>query len=139
MITVWFLACKITNLNFEDTNTYNVYLYGSGTSQKVTFYRLLTINFGCFGYFQPTFCETIYTLLEYTESVQFMWMLVEGIHLHNIIAVSFFSGKPNYVFYYILGWGKSDNTESLTVATHSRMGKSSIYPKSNCRDTSWNG
>ncbi|XP_022310010.2 PDF receptor-like [Crassostrea virginica] len=53
----------------------------------------------------PTFCETIYTLLEYTESVQFMWMLVEGIHLHNIIAVSFFSGKPNYVFYYILGWG----------------------------------
>ncbi|XP_061180385.1 PDF receptor-like [Saccostrea echinata] len=53
----------------------------------------------------PTFCETIYTLLEYTVSVQFMWMFVEGIHLHNIIAVSFFSGKPNYFVYYILGWG----------------------------------
>ncbi|XP_048754972.2 PDF receptor-like [Ostrea edulis] len=52
----------------------------------------------------PTFCETIYTLLEYTESVQFMWMFVEGIHLHNIIAVSFFSGKPNYFVYYVLGW-----------------------------------
>ena len=106
--------------------TYNVNIYESGTSQKVTFYRLLTINFSCFGYFQPTFCETIYTLLEYTESVQFMWMLVEGIHLHNIIAVSFFSGKPNYVFYYILGWGKSDNTGSFTVATHTGMGKSRI-------------
>lgn len=105
-------------------------IYESGTSQKVTFYRLLTINFGRFGDFQPTFCETIYTLLEYTESVQFMWMLVEGIHLHNIIAVSFFSGKPNYVFYYILGWGKSDNTGSLTVATHPGMVKSSIYRKS---------
>lgn len=46
-----------------------------------------------------------------------MWMLVEGIHLHNIIAVSFFSGKPNYIFYYILGWGKNGSNAYNITAT----------------------
>lgn len=44
-------------------------------------------------------------------------MLVEGIHLHNIIAVSFFSGKPNYIFYYILGWGKTSSNACNVTAT----------------------
>lgn len=35
-----------------------------------------------------------------------MWMLVEGIYLYNIIVVLFFLGKFNYIFYYMLGWGK---------------------------------
>lgn len=34
-----------------------------------------------------------------------MWMLIEGLFLHNMIAVSVFSGKPNYFIFYIIGWG----------------------------------
>ena len=47
------------------------------------------------------------TLVEYTKTVMFMWMFIEGMYLHNMLVVSVFSGKPNYVLYYLLGWGKS--------------------------------
>ncbi|KAK0044931.1 PDF receptor, partial [Biomphalaria pfeifferi] len=56
-------------------------------------------------YDTPIFCEILYSLLEYTKTVKFMWMFVEGIYLHNMIAVSVFSGKPNYVIFYTIGWG----------------------------------
>ncbi|XP_025095662.1 PDF receptor-like [Pomacea canaliculata] len=56
-------------------------------------------------YDTPVFCEILYSLLEYTKTVKFMWMFVEGLYLHNMIAVAFFSGKPNYVLFYSLGWG----------------------------------
>ncbi|XP_070211593.1 PDF receptor-like [Littorina saxatilis] len=56
-------------------------------------------------YDTPIFCEALYALQEYTKTVKFMWMFVEGLYLHNMIAVAFFSGKPNYLVYYSLGWG----------------------------------
>jgi len=33
-------------------------------------------------------------------------MLIEGMYLHNQIAVSVFSKKPNYIIFYALGWGE---------------------------------
>ncbi|XP_059148370.1 PDF receptor-like [Physella acuta] len=56
-------------------------------------------------YDTPIFCEVLYSLLEYTKTVKFMWMFIEGIYLHNMIAVSVFSGKPNYIVFYSIGWG----------------------------------
>ncbi|KAL3831653.1 hypothetical protein ACJMK2_023381 [Sinanodonta woodiana] len=56
-------------------------------------------------YDTPVLCETLYSLLEYTKTVTFMWMLIEGVYLHNMIAVSVFSKKPNYVVFYAAGWG----------------------------------
>ena len=56
--------------------------------------------------FQPILCEILLTLMEYTKTVMFMWMFIEGIYLHNMVAVSVFSGGPNYIVYYLLGWGK---------------------------------
>ncbi|KAL8578662.1 hypothetical protein ACOMHN_007120 [Nucella lapillus] len=56
-------------------------------------------------YDTPIFCEILYAMLEYTKTVKFMWMFVEGLYLHNMIAVAFFSGKPNYIVFYSLGWG----------------------------------
>ncbi|KAL5007212.1 hypothetical protein ScPMuIL_016018 [Solemya velum] len=53
----------------------------------------------------PIFCEMLYVLMEYTATVQFMWMLIEGLYLHNMIAVSVFSGSPNYLIFYLIGWG----------------------------------
>ncbi|XP_012946848.1 PDF receptor [Aplysia californica] len=51
------------------------------------------------------FCEILYSLVEYTKTVKFMWMFIEGLYLHNMIAVSVFSGKPNYKVFYSIGWG----------------------------------
>ncbi|XP_071108807.1 PDF receptor-like isoform X1 [Haliotis cracherodii] len=56
-------------------------------------------------YDTPVFCEILYAILEYTKTVKFMWMFVEGLYLHNMIAVSVFSGKPNYAVFYAIGWG----------------------------------
>ncbi|BFZ01893.1 hypothetical protein BsWGS_04932 [Bradybaena similaris] len=56
-------------------------------------------------YDTPVVCEALYSLLEYTKTVKFMWMFIEGIYLHKLVAVSVFSGKPNYVIFYVVGWG----------------------------------
>ncbi|XP_050418764.1 PDF receptor isoform X2 [Patella vulgata] len=56
-------------------------------------------------YDTPVFCEVLYALLEYTKTVKFMWMFIEGLYLHNMIAVSVFSSKPSYALYYTVGWG----------------------------------
>ncbi|KAK3741979.1 hypothetical protein RRG08_024725 [Elysia crispata] len=53
----------------------------------------------------PRLCEALYSIVEYTRTVKFMWMFLEGFYLHNMIAVSVFSGKPNYVIYFLIGWG----------------------------------
>ncbi|RUS82102.1 hypothetical protein EGW08_010147 [Elysia chlorotica] len=54
----------------------------------------------------PRLCEALYSIVEYTRTVKFMWMFLEGFYLHNMIAVSVFSGKPNYVIYFLIGWGE---------------------------------
>ncbi|ESO82489.1 hypothetical protein LOTGIDRAFT_134519, partial [Lottia gigantea] len=53
----------------------------------------------------PVFCEVVYALIEYTKTVKFMWMFIEGFYLHNLIVVSVFTGRPSYPLYYFLGWG----------------------------------
>ncbi|GFS10866.1 PDF receptor-like, partial [Elysia marginata] len=53
----------------------------------------------------PRLCEALYSIVEYTRTVKFMWMFLEGFYLHNMIAVSVFSGKPNYIIYFLIGWG----------------------------------
>ena len=35
----------------------------------------------------------------------FTWMLLEGIHIHNKVAVSVFKSDPNFMWYYLSGWG----------------------------------
>ncbi|XP_014676785.1 PREDICTED: PDF receptor-like [Priapulus caudatus] len=50
-------------------------------------------------------CESFYVLLEYAKTAMFMWFLLEGVTLHNMVAIAVFSSKPNYVIYYLAGWG----------------------------------
>nr|QKL20129.1 pigment-dispersing factor receptor [Euperipatoides rowelli] len=50
-------------------------------------------------------CEAFYALLEYARTAMFMWMFIEGLYLHNMIAVAVFTSKPNYWVYYLIGWG----------------------------------
>ncbi|XP_013418190.1 PDF receptor [Lingula anatina] len=50
-------------------------------------------------------CEALYILMEYTWTVMFMWMFIEGLYLHNQITVSVFSDGPNFKLYHCIGWG----------------------------------
>ena len=45
-------------------------------------------------------------LIEYTKTVMFMWMFIEGMYLHNTLVISVFSGRPDYILYGCLGWGE---------------------------------
>jgi len=55
---------------------------------------------------QPTICEILCVLVEYTKTVTFMWMLMEGVYLHNTLVVAVYSSNPNYIVFYIIGWGE---------------------------------
>ena len=42
---------------------------------------------------------------EYTRTVMFSWMFLEGFYLHNVLVNSVFSTTPNYLVYHLIGWG----------------------------------
>ena len=66
-----------------------------------------TILVLCLCLLQPVLCELVHGVLaEYTQTAMFMWMFLEGMYLHNTLVISVFSGKPNYVLYNCIGWGK---------------------------------
>ena len=44
---------------------------------------------------------------EYTRTVMFSWMFLEGFYLHNVLVNSVFSTTPNYLVYHLIGWGTS--------------------------------
>nr|AKQ63005.1 orphan G-protein coupled receptor 11 [Platynereis dumerilii] len=56
-------------------------------------------------YNTPILCEVLKTMVEYTKTVMFVWMFIEGMYLHNMLVVSVFTGRPKYMLFYILGWG----------------------------------
>lgn len=65
---------------------------------------------------QPILCETLITVVEYTKTVMFMWMFIEGMYLHFMLVVSVFStSKPNYPLFYLLGWGEYLRSEYLQL------------------------
>ena len=59
-----------------------------------------------FFFLQAVLCEIVYVVVEYTKTVMFMWMFIEGFYLHNMLVVSVFSSRPNYIMFYLAGWGE---------------------------------
>ena len=55
---------------------------------------------------QPWLCKTLTALLQYTLMSNFAWMLVEGIYLHNRLAVCVFRSDAPFKIFYFIGWGK---------------------------------
>ncbi|CAH2036046.1 unnamed protein product, partial [Iphiclides podalirius] len=53
----------------------------------------------------PYVCITLYILLEYTISVMFMWMFIEGLYLHSVVSANSLRERIPYQYYYIVGWG----------------------------------
>ncbi|XP_067649770.1 corticotropin-releasing factor receptor 2-like isoform X1 [Haliotis asinina] len=50
-------------------------------------------------------CKTLTALRKYTIVSNFFWMFVEGLFLHNRLAVSVFSTEAPFTLFYVIGWG----------------------------------
>jgi len=51
-------------------------------------------------------CECLQTLVEYSKTVMFMWMFIEGFYLHNLVVMTVFPTSLNYAVCYVVGWGQ---------------------------------
>ncbi|CAH1788539.1 unnamed protein product [Owenia fusiformis] len=50
-------------------------------------------------------CKTVLVISQYSIMANIFWMFVEGLYLHNRVAVAVFSKDPHFALYGFIGWG----------------------------------
>jgi len=55
---------------------------------------------------QIVICQLLICGVEFTKTVMFSWIFIEGLHIHSRLVLDVFVTIPNYLAYHAIAWGR---------------------------------